>query len=127
VLDFERAEVAYNSTWLAPLSMSDLIRFMSKTTVAQMLSRNDFAERYARATPIALHEFLYPIAQAYDSVAMHADVELGGSDQLFNFLLAREYQARAGQPEQICMTTRPSSSAPTASFGWGNRKAITSG
>lgn len=105
ILDFDRAEVAYNSTWLAPLSMSDLIRLMSETTVAQMLSRNDFAARYATGTPIALHEFLYPIAQAYDSVAMHADVELGGSDQLFNFLLAREYQAQAGQPRQICMTS----------------------
>jgi tyrosyl-tRNA synthetase len=70
-----------------------------------MLSRNDFSERYASGTPIALHEFLYPIAQAYDSVAMACDVELGGSDQLFNFLLAREYQAHAGQPRQICMTT----------------------
>jgi tyrosyl-tRNA synthetase len=100
----ERAEIAYNSTWLAPLSMADLIRLMSKTTVAQMLSRNDFSNRHASGTPIALHEFLYPIAQAYDSVAMEADVELGGSDQLFNFLLAREYQADAGQPKQICMT-----------------------
>jgi tyrosyl-tRNA synthetase len=70
-----------------------------------MLSRNDFSERYKSGTPIALHEFLYPIAQAYDSVAMECDVELGGSDQLFNFLLAREYQAHAGQPRQICMTT----------------------
>jgi tyrosyl-tRNA synthetase len=104
VLDLERAEVAYNSTWLAPLSMSDLIRLMSKTTVAQMLSRNDFSNRHESGTPIALHEFLYPIAQAYDSVAMAADVELGGSDQLFNFLLAREYQHDAGQPKQICMT-----------------------
>jgi tyrosyl-tRNA synthetase len=105
ILDFERAEVAYNSSWLAPLSMSDLIRLMAETTVAQMLSRNDFALRYATGTPIALHEFLYPIVQAYDSVAMRADVELGGSDQLFNFLLAREYQAHAGQPRQICMTS----------------------
>jgi len=105
IIDFERAEVAYNSTWLAPLSMSDLIGLMAQTTVAQMLSRNDFADRYASGTPIAVHEFLYPVAQAYDSVAMGADVELGGSDQLFNFLLAREYQARAGQPRQICMTS----------------------
>jgi tyrosyl-tRNA synthetase len=105
IIDFERAEIAYNSTWLAPLSLSDLIGLMAQTTVAQMLSRNDFAERYGSGTPIALHEFLYPIAQAYDSIAMHADVELGGSDQLFNFLLAREYQAHAGQPRQICMTS----------------------
>jgi tyrosyl-tRNA synthetase len=104
VLDLERIEVAYNSTWLAPLSMSDLIGLMAQTTVAQMLSRNDFSNRYGSKTPIALHEFLYPIAQAYDSVAMACDVELGGSDQLFNFLLAREYQQHAGLPKQICMT-----------------------
>jgi len=78
---------------------------MSQTTVAQLLSRNDFAERHRAGIPIALHEFLYPVTQAYDSVVMQADVELGGSDQLFNFLLAREYQAHAGQPRQICMTT----------------------
>ncbi|MBD5605180.1 MAG: tyrosine--tRNA ligase [Candidatus Eremiobacteraeota bacterium] len=105
VLDLERIEIMHNSTWLAPLSMGDLIGLMAQTTVAQMLSRNDFSERYKSGTPIALHEFLYPIAQAYDSVAMECDVELGGSDQLFNFLLAREYQAHAGQPRQICMTT----------------------
>ena len=105
VLDLERTEIAYNSTWLAPLTLADMIGLMGKTTVAQMLARNDFAERYGSGTPIALHEFLYPIAQAYDSVAMEADVELGGSDQLFNFLLAREYQQHAGQRKQICMTT----------------------
>jgi len=105
VLDLERVEVMHNSTWLAPLSLSELIGLMAQTTVAQMLSRNDFSERYESGTPIALHEFLYPIVQAYDSVAMACDVELGGSDQLFNFLLAREYQAHAGQPRQICMTT----------------------
>ena len=104
VLDLERIEVMHNSTWLAPLSMSDLIGLMGQITVAQMLARNDFSERFASGTPIALHEFLYPIAQAYDSVAMEADVELGGSDQLFNFLLARDYQARRGQSKQICMT-----------------------
>jgi tyrosyl-tRNA synthetase len=104
VLDLERIEVMYNSTWLAPLSLGDLIGLMAQTTVAQMLARNDFSERYAGGVPIALHEFLYPIAQAYDSVAMEADVELGGSDQLFNFLLARDFQQRAGQRRQICMT-----------------------
>ena len=105
VLDLERIEVAYNSTWLRPLALGDLIALMSRTTVAQMLARNDFADRYATGVPIALHEFLYPVAQAYDSVAMEADVELGGSDQLFNFLVAREYQQHAGQRKQICMTT----------------------
>jgi tyrosyl-tRNA synthetase len=105
VLDLERIEVMYNSTWLAPLTMSDLIGLMAQTTVAQMLARNDFANRYAEGTPIALHEFLYPIAQAYDSVAMRAGVELGGSDQLFNLLMGRAYQEHAGQVKQICMTT----------------------
>jgi tyrosyl-tRNA synthetase len=105
VLDLERIEVAYNSTWLSRLSMAELIGLMSHVTVAQMLARKDFAERYASGTPIAVHEFLYPIAQAYDSVAMQADVELGGSDQLFNLLLGREFQHQAKQPKQICMTT----------------------
>jgi tyrosyl-tRNA synthetase len=95
----------YNSTWLAPLTMPEVIALMAQTTVAQMLARNDFSQRYASGTPIALHEFLYPIAQAYDSVAMRAGVELGGSDQLFNLLLGREYQERSGQPRQICLTT----------------------
>jgi tyrosyl-tRNA synthetase len=105
VLDLERIEVAYNSTWLARISMAELIGLMSQVTVAQMLARKDFAERYTSGTPIALHEFLYPIVQAYDSVAMEADVELGGSDQLFNLLVGREYQHVARQPKQICMTT----------------------
>jgi len=105
ILDLERVEVMYNSAWLAPLSLDALIGLLSQTTVAQMLARNDFAERYVSGVPIALHEFLYPIAQAYDSVAMQADVELGGSDQLFNLLLGREYQHHAGQSKQICLTT----------------------
>jgi tyrosyl-tRNA synthetase len=105
VLDLERTEIMYNSTWLQKLTMVDLIGLLSHTTVAQMLARNDFSERYASGTPIALHEFLYPIVQAYDSIAMQADVELGGSDQLFNLLVGRDYQERYGQPRQICMTT----------------------
>jgi len=104
VLDLARIEVMHNSTWLAPLSLSDLIGLMGQTTVAQMLARNDFSERFAAGAPIAMHEFLYPIAQAYDSIALEADVELGGSEQLFNLLLAREYQSRRGQAKQICMT-----------------------
>lgn len=105
ILDLERVEIAYNSTWLGKLALVDLIGLMSQMTVAQMLARNDFSERYEQGVPIALHEFLYPIAQAYDSVAMANDVELGGSDQLFNLLVASEFQFRAGQPKQICMTT----------------------
>ncbi|HMD01896.1 MAG TPA: tyrosine--tRNA ligase, partial [Candidatus Baltobacteraceae bacterium] len=103
--DLSRVEIMYNSTWLAPLTLGDLIGLMSQTTVAQMLARNDFANRYAQRAPIALHEFLYPIAQAYDSVATQTDVELGGSDQLFNLLMGRAYQEHAGQLKQICMTT----------------------
>jgi tyrosyl-tRNA synthetase len=105
VLDLERIEIMRNSAWLAKLTLADLIGLMAKTTVAQMLARNDFSLRYASGTPIALHEFLYPIAQSFDSVAIEADVELGGSDQLFNLLLGREYQKHAGQASQICLTT----------------------
>ena len=104
ILDLARVSVRHNSEWLAPLDLADLIRLLSQTTVAQMLSREDFRNRYVGQTPIALHEFLYPVAQAYDSVALTCDVELGGDDQLFNFLLARNYQLNAGQPAQICMT-----------------------
>jgi tyrosyl-tRNA synthetase len=104
VLDLERVTVRYNSEWLAKLGLADLIRLLSQTTVAQMLARDDFRKRYLGETPIALHEFLYPVAQACDSVALESDVELGGDDQLFNFLLARTYQANAGQPPQICLT-----------------------
>ncbi len=103
VLDLSRTEVAYNSKWLAELTLSDLIALMAQTTVARMLARNDFSDRYEARVPIALHEFLYPIGQAYDSVALEADVELGGSDQLFNLLLGRDYQTYAGQRKQICM------------------------
>ena len=104
VIDLERATIRYNSEWLGPIQLAELIRLMAQTTVGQMLERKDFKQRYASGTPISLHEFLYPVAQAYDSVALQADVELGGDDQLFNFLLARDYQQRAGQPPQICMT-----------------------
>ncbi|HZY97992.1 MAG TPA: tyrosine--tRNA ligase [Candidatus Baltobacteraceae bacterium] len=104
VLDLERIAVRYNSEWLDKLSLADLVKLLSKTTVAQMLERNDFNNRYANGSPIALHEFLYPVAQAYDSIAIEADVELGGSDQLFNLLLGRHYQREYGQPPQICAT-----------------------
>ncbi len=104
ILDFERAEVMYNSSWLSRLQLADLIKLFSQTTVARMLERKDFNNRYNAGVPISLQEFLYPVAQAYDSVAMGADVEFGGSEQLFNLLLARDYQVRAGQPPQICLT-----------------------
>jgi tyrosyl-tRNA synthetase len=104
VLDLERIEVRYNSEWLAPLSLADLVKLLARTTVAQMLERNDFRQRFDSGTPISLHEFLYPVAQAYDSVAIEADVELGGTDQLFNLLLGRQFQRDFGQLPQICAT-----------------------
>jgi tyrosyl-tRNA synthetase len=104
VLDMERIEVRYNSEWLDKLSLTDLVKLLAKTTVAQMLERNDFHDRYESGVPISLHEFLYPVAQAYDSVAIEADVELGGTDQLFNLLLGRQFQREFGQPPQICAT-----------------------
>lgn len=104
VLDLERISVRHNSEWLDKLSLADLVKLLSRTTVAQMLERNDFHNRYSTGTAIALHEFLYPVAQAYDSIAIEADVELGGSDQLFNLLLGRHYQREYGQMPQICAT-----------------------
>jgi tyrosyl-tRNA synthetase len=104
VLDMERITLEYNSKWLSPLTMADLLRLLSEVTVAQMLEREDFRARYSAGTPISLHEFLYPVAQAYDSLALNADVELGGNDQLFNLLMGRHYQRHHGQREQICMT-----------------------
>jgi tyrosyl-tRNA synthetase len=104
VLDLERVKVRYNSQWLAPLDFSEIVRLVSHVTVAQMLERNDFHNRYAAGTAISLHEFLYPVAQAYDSIAIEADVELGGTDQLFNLLLGRHFQREYGQLPQICAT-----------------------
>ncbi|MFY9720882.1 MAG: tyrosine--tRNA ligase [Candidatus Cybelea sp.] len=104
VLDLDRIEVRYNSEWLDRLSFTDLVKLLAKTTVAQMLERNDFHDRYEAGAPISLHELLYPVAQAYDSVAIEADVELGGSDQLFNLLLGRQFQREFGQLPQVCAT-----------------------
>jgi tyrosyl-tRNA synthetase len=104
VLDMSRVTLMYNSEWLSKLTFSDLYKLLSQTTVAQMLERNDFKERYETGTPIALHEFIYPVAVAYDSVAMRVDVEVGGSDQLFNLLISRPYQVHAGQEPEICIT-----------------------
>jgi len=105
VLDLERIEIRYNRSWLEGLGVVGLLRLLSQVTVAQMLKRDDFAQRYADGRPIALHEFLYPIAQAYDSVELQADVELGGTDQRFNLLMGRHYQELHGQAPQVCMMT----------------------
>jgi tyrosyl-tRNA synthetase len=104
VLDMSRVTLRYNSEWLSKLTFSEIYKLLSLTTVAQMLDRNDFKQRYESGVPIALHEFVYPVAVAYDSVAMNVDVELGGSDQLFNLLISRPYQIRAGQDPEICIT-----------------------
>lgn len=104
VLDMARVRVEFNSTWLSRLSFEDLIRQTAHLTVAQILQREDFAARYAAGRAISLHEFLYPIAQAYDSVALRADVELGGTDQTFNLLVGRDLQRANGQMPQIALT-----------------------
>ena len=104
VLDLDRVKIRYNSEWLGRMNFSDLVRLVSHVTVAQMLERNDFHIRYTGGTPISLHEFLYPVAQAYDSIAVAADVELGGTDQLFNLLLGRHFQREHHQLPQISAT-----------------------
>jgi tyrosyl-tRNA synthetase len=106
ILDREKTEVAFNSTWLSALGADGMIRLAAKYTVARMLERDDFAKRYEGGQPIAIHEFLYPLAQGYDSVALKADVELGGTDQKFNLLVGRELQRHYGQEPQ-CILTLP--------------------
>ncbi|MCQ4273600.1 tyrosine--tRNA ligase [Pseudomonas kuykendallii] len=106
ILDPARTEVAFNSTWMDQLSPADFIRLASQYTVARMLERDDFSKRYSTNQPIAIHEFLYPLVQGYDSVALKADVELGGTDQKFNLLMGRELQRAYGQPAQ-CILTMP--------------------
>ena len=104
VLDMARVRLEFNSSWLGPLTLEQVIRLTAHVTVAQMLQREDFSARYASGRPISLHEFLYPIAQGYDSVALGADVELGGTDQTFNLLVGRDLQRACGQEPQIALT-----------------------
>jgi tyrosyl-tRNA synthetase len=106
ILDPERTEILFNSTWSNELGAAGLIKVASTYTVARMLERDDFGKRYAGRQPIAIHEFLYPLMQGYDSVAMRSDVELGGTDQKFNLLVGRELQKHYGQPTQ-CILTMP--------------------
>ena len=106
ILDPARTEVAFNASWMDQLSPADFIRLSSQYTVARMLERDDFSKRYAGNQPIAIHEFLYPLVQGYDSVALRADVELGGTDQKFNLLMGRELQRAYGQEAQ-CILTMP--------------------
>jgi tyrosyl-tRNA synthetase len=104
ILDPERTLVMFNSSWMNAMSPVDLIQLAAKHTVARMLERDDFHKRYSAGQPIAIHEFLYPLIQGYDSVAMKADVELGGTDQKFNLLVGRELQKQYGQPPQVVLT-----------------------
>ncbi|HEY3317307.1 MAG TPA: tyrosine--tRNA ligase [Coriobacteriia bacterium] len=104
ILDPERTELVRNSDWLAPLGFAELLRLTSQFTVARILERDDFRNRYDKQQPISLHEFLYPMAQAYDSVAIKADVEIGGTDQLFNLLAGRELMEKLGMDPQVALT-----------------------
>ncbi len=105
ILDRDQTEVRFNSEWLGKLGYEGFVRLAAKFTVSQMLEREDFHKRFMEEKPIAMHELLYPIAQGYDSVALEADVELGGTDQKFNLLMGRELQRHYGQPPQIVLTT----------------------
>jgi tyrosyl-tRNA synthetase len=106
ILDPEKTEICFNSTWFEPLGSAGMIKLAALHTVARMLEREDFSKRYSNGQPIAIHEFLYPLCQGYDSVAMRADVELGGTDQKFNLLVGRELQKHYGQAPQ-CVLMMP--------------------
>ncbi len=105
ILDRKKTRIVYNSEWLAPMTFADVVKMASKYTVARMLERDDFQNRYRSNEPISVHEFLYPLAQAMDSVALEADVELGGTDQKFNLLVGRDLQREHGQEPQVIITT----------------------
>ncbi len=104
ILDPDRTEVVFNSQWMGAMGAADLIQIAAHQTVARMLERDDFGKRYAAGQPIAIHEFLYPLIQGYDSVALRADVELGGTDQTFNLLMGRQLQQAYGQKPQVVLT-----------------------
>ncbi len=104
ILDPDQTQVVFNSAWLGQMTSADLIALAAQYTVARMLEREDFRNRYQGGQPIAIHEFLYPLLQGYDSVALHADIELGGTDQTFNLLMGRTLQENYGQPPQAVMT-----------------------
>ncbi len=104
ILNPEKTRIEFNSTWLSELGSDGMIRLAASSTVARMLERDDFKKRYTNNQPIAIHEFIYPLLQGYDSVALEADVELGGTDQKFNLLMGRELQKQHGQPQQVVLT-----------------------
>ena len=104
ILDKDKTKVMFNSEWMSKMSSADMIKLAASSTVARMLERDDFSKRYKSGQSIAIHEFLYPLIQGYDSVAMQADVELGGTDQKFNLLMGRQLQEQAGQKPQVVLT-----------------------
>ena len=104
VLDPAKTEVRFNSEWLSKLDFADVLKLASKYTVARMLERDDFHKRYTEGRPISIHEFMYPLMQGYDSIALKADVEFGGTDQTFNLLMGRHLQGEEGMPEQTIIT-----------------------
>jgi tyrosyl-tRNA synthetase len=122
VLDLEKVEFRHNGDWLLKLGLKDLIRLASKFTVAQMIQRENFSDRWDQGKPIGLHEIMYPLMQGFDSVAINADLELGGTDQLFNLMAGRELQEEFGQPPQAVMTMQmiPGTDGRKMSTSWGN-------
>jgi tyrosyl-tRNA synthetase len=104
LLDPQRTRVLFNSTWLEPLGAAGMIELAAQTTVARMLERDDFSQRYRAGQPIAVHEFIYPLMQGYDSVVLEADLELGGTDQKFNLLMGRQLQQAYGKRPQVILT-----------------------
>ncbi|RJQ31360.1 MAG: tyrosine--tRNA ligase [Actinobacteria bacterium] len=104
ILDKDQTKVVYNSSWLSRLNFNDLIKMAAKFTVARLMERDDFSKRFKENTPIGLHEFLYPVMQAYDSVVIKSDIELGGTDQIFNMLAGRDLQEKDGQEAQVVLT-----------------------
>ena len=105
ILDVQKTELRYNSQWLNSLSLEQLLKLTAQFTVARILERDDFSQRYQDQRSILLHEFLYPVMQAYDSVVVQADIEIGGTDQLFNLLAGRELMEKLGMEPQVCLTT----------------------
>ncbi len=128
ILDVKTVRIEYNSDWLEPLTLPDVIKLTSSYTVARMLERDDFEKRFHEGVPISVHEFLYPLMQAYDSVHLNADVELGGTDQKFNLLVGRTLQERYGQEPQVCLIMpllRGTDGEQKMSKSYGNYIALT--
>jgi tyrosyl-tRNA synthetase len=128
ILDVEKVRIEYNGDWLEPLTLPDIIKLTSSYTVARMLERDDFEKRFNENVPISIHEFLYPLMQAYDSVHLNADVELGGTDQKFNLLVGRTLQDRYGQEPQVCLIMpllRGTDGEQKMSKSYGNYIALT--